>query len=174
MLRTLRNVGATVKPEDVACDELTVQEKKQMCDEAMRRAAEVTDPHQRYVCIGSFVEGAESTIPVPQLADPSDPYTCKPLPIEILGIEKRMFWCPNRVFTVEGSTATKQAAGFFMAGSKKRVDTIFIFNTWRTESGTVFPWAMMTSVSVLKDAALRCGMYHLVDSTTSTVAPTPE
>lgn len=99
------------------------------------------NPNSRNI---SFVD-AESDLPVPQLADENDPYTCKYIPVEGIGFRKNMFWCTNRVYEKFDSDETDQVEGFFMSGGRgrKTLLTIFMFKPSPKNGQEVIPWARL-------------------------------
>lgn len=147
-----KKLSRTNSPSAIVCSRLDPVQKQDLCDEAMKLM--IAKDHG----VGAFQSflKVESDIPAPALADSSDPYKCKKIPIEGIDVEKPMYWCKNRVYKNRKTAELYHADGFFMSGSEKTVKRAFMFRQSPKNNEKVVKWAKLDDVDLLKDVTTSC------------------
>lgn len=115
---------------------------------------------------GSFL-AVESNGPVPLLANAADPYTCEEISVDRYGMKKHMYWCKRTRYAKYESDETGHVDGFFISGSRRRIDRAFIFIPSPTNRDKVSPFAKMERISFLSRYALRCDVRRMEVSSSS-------
>lgn len=140
-------------PLDIVCDKLDEDEKQSLCDEAMEHRINLWHGSAGGR-LESFLD-EESDLEVPKLANKRDPYTCKEILVvaDMLDMYRDMYWCKPRRYIKTNPRESHQWRGFFISGSRKIVDQVFLFEAPTPHSECVYPEGKMESVELLSEKA---------------------
>lgn len=105
---------------DVVCD-LDEYSKRLLCDEVMYNLI-----YKKHGFV--FKSYAKSSdLPVPQIVDSKNLYTCKDIPVKGLDMVKPMYWCRSRRFKKKESPDRGVEEGFFCAASSTDNRRVYLF-----------------------------------------------